>query len=156
MVLIDLPLYNGCYNCQLACKDEHVNNDWSPVARPQPEIGQLWLRVDQKTCGTLPKLRVNYTPRLCNHCENAACMDACAFGAVLRREDGLVLLGPEKCRGCRACEGACPYGDFWFRDLPVGRFQLYIEAPGFRRRSFEELRTAECLNLGDIPLERDR
>lgn len=265
--LIDLSLCNGCYNCQLACKDEHVGNDWSPIAKPQPEIGQFWLHVDQKTCGTLPRLRVNYTPRLCNHCENAACIEACYFDAIYRRGDGLVIIDPEKCRGCGVCAGKCPYGaiyfndalraaqkctgcahlldagarlprcaeacptgalrfgeeseladdilgaetdrpetgcrprvfyrnrpgqfiaglcydpvekevvigahcrlvsggkvwktetdaygDFWFRDLPVGRFQLYIEAPGYQRKIFDDLRTAECLNLGDIPLERE-
>ena len=46
------------------------------------------------------------------------------------------------------------YGDFWFKDLPVGRFDLYIEAPGFKQKVFEDLRTVECLNLGSIPLEK--
>ena len=48
------PYAHGCYNCQLACKDEHVGNDWTPYAKPQPEIGQFWLE-DQLTelvCGT--------------------------------------------------------------------------------------------------------
>ena len=114
--LIDLSLCNGCYNCQLACKDEHVGNDWSPIAKPQPEIGQFWLHVDQKTCGTLPRLRVNYTPRLCNHCENAACIEACYFDAIYRRGDGLVIIDPEKCRGCGVCAGKCPYGAIYFND----------------------------------------
>ncbi len=26
--VIDVARCNGCYNCQIACKDEHVGNDW--------------------------------------------------------------------------------------------------------------------------------
>ena len=28
--VIDLSICNGCYSCQIACKDEHVGNDWTP------------------------------------------------------------------------------------------------------------------------------
>ncbi|WP_442904235.1 hypothetical protein [Gordonibacter sp.] len=27
--VIDPAKCNGCYNCQIACKDEHVDNDWA-------------------------------------------------------------------------------------------------------------------------------
>ena len=46
------------------------------------------------------------------------------------------------------------YGDFWFKDLPVGVFDLVISADGFARKVFEKIRTRECQNLGDIPMER--
>ena len=39
--VIDAAKCSGCYNCQIACKDENVGNDWSPYAKPQPEIGQF-------------------------------------------------------------------------------------------------------------------
>ncbi|MFH0915517.1 MAG: oxidoreductase, partial [bacterium] len=42
VMVIDLSICNGCHNCQVACKDEHVGNDWSPIARPQPDTGQFW------------------------------------------------------------------------------------------------------------------
>jgi tetrathionate reductase subunit B len=38
---IDLALCNGCHNCQVACKAEHCANDWAPIARTQPDIGQF-------------------------------------------------------------------------------------------------------------------
>ena len=42
--VIDVGRCNGCYSCQIACKDEHVGNDWTPYAKPQPDTGQFWLR----------------------------------------------------------------------------------------------------------------
>ena len=45
-----LTICNGCHNCQVACKDEHVGNDWSPIAKPQPDTGQFWNKVDDMTC----------------------------------------------------------------------------------------------------------
>ena len=43
-LVIDINKCNGCYNCQIACKDEHVGNDWTPYAKPQPDTGQF--RID--------------------------------------------------------------------------------------------------------------
>lgn len=264
--VIDIGRCCGCYNCQLACKDEHVDNDWTPYAKPQPDTGQFWLKIQENVCGTVPKVRMHYIPLLCNHCENASCIEACMEGAIARREDGLVIIEPEKCTGCRACVSVCPYeaiyfnddlglaqkctgcahlldngfilprcvescptdalkfgevedlkdaidgatvlqsesgslprvyyrnipgkfisgtvfdpvereviiggrclltsggevvetqtddyGDFWFRDLPVGIYEVSIEADGFEGARFSNVDTAKDVNLGEIPLSR--
>ena len=47
------------------------------------------------------------------------------------------------------------YGDFWFKDLSVGVHDVYIEAPGYKTVSFTGLKTTECINLGDIPMEKE-
>ncbi len=73
--VIDAAKCSGCYNCQIACKDEHVGNDWTPYAKPQPEVGQFWLRVEEQVMGTIPKVRIHYLPRLCNHCDKAVCLE---------------------------------------------------------------------------------
>jgi hypothetical protein len=44
------------------------------------------------------------------------------------------------------------YGDFWFNDLPIGVYTVVIEATGFKIKTFNDLRTVESINLGDIPL----
>jgi tetrathionate reductase subunit B len=117
--VIDVAMCCGCYNCQLACKDEHVDNDWAPYAKPQPETGQFWLKLQENVCGTVPKVKMHYIPMLCNHCEKAACIEACCYGAISKRGDGLVIIEPEKCKGiegCRECVAACPYEAIYFND----------------------------------------
>jgi tetrathionate reductase subunit B len=115
-IVIDIARCCGCYNCQLACKDEHVENDWTPYAKPQPETGQFWLKIEEHVCGTIPKVKLHYIPRLCNHCDNAPCIAACSDQAITRRPDGLILIEPDKCTGCKACLEACPYSAIYFND----------------------------------------
>ena len=113
-IVIDIARCSGCYNCQLACKDEHAGNDWLPYAAAQPLTGQFWCRVEDHVHGTIPKVTIHYEAQMCRHCEDAACMNACAYGAIYRREDGLVLIDPAKCTGCKACVEACPFGMVYF------------------------------------------
>lgn len=264
--MVDVAKCNGCFNCQLACKDEHVDNDWRPYAAPQPETGQFWLKLQENVEGTIPKVRIHYIAGLCAHCRKAPCVDVCPDGAFVRRDDGLILLDPDKCTGCKKCMDVCPYeaiyynedenicqkcsgcahlldnvsgvdlprcveacptgalafgeesesqdfligavvskpeaaveprvyyrnipgkfiggtvydpvakeviigakvratvggktyhtvtdnyGDFWFNDLPIGVYTVVIEATGFKIKTFNDLRTVESINLGDIPL----
>lgn len=264
--LIDVAKCSGCYNCQLACKDEHCGNDWSPYSKPQPQIGQFWCKVNDHVCGTIPKVKIHYISQPCGHCRDAACMDVCPSNAIYRRDDGFVIIDPEKCTGCKKCMVACPYGsvyfndelniaqkctgcahlldngyklprcveacptdamrfgeedaladelkdavvlkpesgcrprvyyknipgkfiaatvydpvekeviiggkcvltsgekkwetvtdsygDFWFKDLPEGVFDLVISAPGFKDKQFNGLNTEKDINLGDIPMDR--
>ncbi len=51
--VIDVGICNGCYSCQIACKDEHVGNDWSPYAKPQPDTGQFWMRQTEHIRGNV-------------------------------------------------------------------------------------------------------
>ncbi len=116
--VIDVTHCNGCYSCQLGCKDEHCGNDWMPYAKPQPDAGQFWGRLDEHVRGTIPKVKIAYVFVPCQHCENAPCIEACKPGAITRREDGLIIIDPAKCNGCREClkTSACPYGAIYFND----------------------------------------
>ena len=112
----------GCRNCQIACKDEHCGYAWLPYAEAQPEIGQFWIKVNERERGQIPVVCVSYSPTLCNHCADAPCAAVCKDGAFTRRDDGLLVLEPEKCSGCRDCIGACPLGAIYFNeDLSIAQ-----------------------------------
>jgi tetrathionate reductase subunit B len=115
-LVVDVSKCNGCYNCQIACKDEHVGNDWSPYARPQPLTGHFWIKVSDIVRGTFPKVKVAYKHDICRHCAEAPCIAACRQKAIARRVDGIVLIKSDECRGDRSCVAACPYGVIYFNE----------------------------------------
>ena len=60
---------------------------------------------------------MHYIPTLCKHCDEAACITACPVeGAIYKRDDGLVIIDPEKCTGCTSCVSACPYDVIYFNE----------------------------------------
>ena len=68
--------------------------------------------------GEFPNAYFFYLPRLCNHCTQPACVEACPTHAMFKRaEDGLVLLDEEKCKGAQACRRACPYKKIYFNAM---------------------------------------
>ena len=113
--VIDVKRCTGCHGCQVGCKDEHFYNDWSPYAKPQPEIGQFWLKVNQYERGAVPHVKVSFVTMLCQHCDNAPCIKA-APDAVTKRPDGLVLLDSEKAKGNKKLVDACPYGVIYWNE----------------------------------------
>lgn len=118
--IFDADKCNGCMNCLFACKDEHCGNDWSPIAKPQSDTGQFWNSIDEKVRGQVPKVRVSYTLHMCQHCDECPLI-ALAPDAVYKREDGLVIIDPEKAAGRTDLVDACPYGAVFYNaelDLP--------------------------------------
>jgi len=114
--VVDLSVCNGCYCCQIACKDEHVANDWMPYAKPQPDTGQFWVKVKEETRGSVPKVKVTYAPLMCNHCDDPACQKVCKSKAIYRREDGIMIIDPNKCTGCKLCADYCPHDRIFFNE----------------------------------------
>ena len=115
--VIDVSICNGCYSCQIVCKDEHVGNDWTPYAKPEPDTGHFWLKQNEFVRGTVPKVKMHYIPLLCMHCDDAPCMPACPIeGAIYKRDDGLVIIDPVKCTGCKSCVDACPWRVIYFNE----------------------------------------
>jgi Fe-S-cluster-containing dehydrogenase component len=119
-ILIDVNKCTGCHNCFLACRDEYYGNDYPSYSAPQPLEGQFWMQVKEVERGCYPKPKVSYIPTPCMHCESAPCMDAATDGAVYRREDGIVMIDPEKAKGQDAIAAACPYGVlYWNAELQL-------------------------------------
>lgn len=109
VMLIDTTKCNGCFNCQIACKDEHVDNDWSPYAKPQPDMGHFWMHVKLVERGQCPKVKVAYVQKPCLHCQDATCIKDSPAGTIYRREDGIVIIDPEKSKGLKQIVETCPY-----------------------------------------------
>ena len=97
-MVLDLTRCIGCNACTVACKIENGTPD-----------DQYWCRVYTEETGTFPDVKTTYVPALCNHCADAPCVTVCPTGASHQRDDGIVLVDPDKCIGCRACMTACPY-----------------------------------------------
>jgi hypothetical protein len=47
------------------------------------------------------------------------------------------------------------FGDFWFRDLQAGIFDLTVDSDGYQSRVFTALKAEQSVNLGDIALRRE-
>jgi Fe-S-cluster-containing dehydrogenase component len=109
-LVIDIEKCEGCHNCFLACKDEHVGNDWKGYALGQPKHGSQWIKILRKERGRFPIIDVAYLPVLCMHCDDAPCLRAAKNRAAYKRDDGIVLIDPGKAKGQRDIAKACPYG----------------------------------------------
>ena len=46
------------------------------------------------------------------------------------------------------------YGDFWFKDLAMGKYDVVIEVKGYEYKTFDAVDATIDVNLGDIPMER--
>ncbi|GMO61271.1 MAG: 4Fe-4S dicluster domain-containing protein [Termitinemataceae bacterium] len=90
----------GCRTCMIACVVAHE--------------GKRIFEIDPDGYNFNPRLYMVKTAKLsapvhCRHCENAACKQACASGAISIK-DGTVFIDPNKCIGCKNCVIACPFG----------------------------------------------
>jgi len=111
--IIDVAKCWDCNNCFIACKDEHEGNDWPGYTMAQPRHDQRWINVHRRERGQYPLIDVAYRPTPCMHCKDAPCV-AASNGAITRREDGIVLIDPEKSVGRKDLVASCPYGVmFW-------------------------------------------
>ena len=104
-MVIDQERCLGCWSCAVICKAE---NDIA--------LGAWWNRIltegedlDQPHTSR-GAMEMDWLPLACQHCENAPCVKVCPVAATYHREDGVVMMDPDRCIGCRYCMIACPYG----------------------------------------------
>jgi tetrathionate reductase subunit B len=97
-MVIDLRKCIGCHSCSVACKTEN---------EVPPAVFRSWVKLMDK--GVYPNARSLSLPVLCNNCENAVCVKVCPVKASYKRDDGIVMVDPHKCVGCKYCMAACPY-----------------------------------------------
>ena len=148
VMVIDVAKCNGCYNCQIVCKDEHVGNDWTPLAKPQPDTGQFWTRVEEIIRGSVPKVKMAYMHSICQHCDDAPCIKACSAKAIYKRDDGMVIIDPTKCQGHRNCIDACPYPNVIYFNWDLNIAQKCTGCAHLLDRGWKDTRCSEACPTG--------
>ena len=109
-IAVDVSRCDGCGSCLIACKDEYCLNDHLPLSAQMPMMGQQWLKLKEVEQGENWKVKMDYIPEMCQHCENPKCAEGAPEGAVYTRPDGIVIIDPVKAKGCREMVEKCPYG----------------------------------------------
>ena len=89
--LLNLDQCIGCQTCVSACKSENHT----------PE-GVNWRRVNKINEDVFLSLS-------CNHCDSPECFRVCPEKAYTKRQDGIVIINPNRCNGCMDCVSACPF-----------------------------------------------
>jgi Fe-S-cluster-containing dehydrogenase component len=120
-MVIDVSLCHDCNNCFVACKDEHVGNQWLPYTDEQPRHGHQWMNIQRTERGQYPRIDVCYLPMPCQHCENAPCVKAHPE-CISRRNDGIVMIDAVKAKGNKDLVNSCPYGAiFWNEEANIAQ-----------------------------------
>ncbi len=116
-LVTDLDICVGCHACAVQCKEWNTGGISGPLTDTDPygsNPSGVWFNrvhsyetLDQETGVS----RTVHFPKSCLHCEDAPCVTVCPTGASYKRaEDGIVLVNPDTCIGCKLCSWACPYG----------------------------------------------
>lgn len=139
--LVDTHKCVGCGMCVKACKIENevpleanVTRTWveryvmtqqGEVLKDSPDGAQHGYTsklIDQNASG-MKKVadeditQAFFVPKLCNHCDLAACVQVCPVGATYSTADGVVLVDRKWCIGCGYCIMGCPYGVRFFHPV---------------------------------------
>ncbi len=99
-MVIDLQRCTGCGACNIGCAQE--NNLQEGMAYSSRLI---------ETNGEFPNVGYEYTPTLCNQCDDAPCASGCPTSALYEGEGGITMHDHEQCIGCKACLVNCPYDE---------------------------------------------
>jgi Fe-S-cluster-containing dehydrogenase component len=141
-MIVDVEKCENCANCVIVTKDEHVGNDFPGYAAPQPLHGHNWVDIRRNERGQHPIVEANFMPVMCNHCDNAPCIEAGPPGAVYRRPDGIVIIDPVKAKGQKQIVDSCPYGAiFWNDELDLPQkwiFDAHLLDAGWTRTRIEQ------------------
>lgn len=111
VMAIDTRRCVGCSACTVSCA---VDNKLPPDL--------FYRRVTEETTGTYPDVRRRFFSQGCMQCDEPPCIPVCPVEptkATYQRPDGVVAIDYERCIGCGACVGACPYDA---RTLDNGQF----------------------------------
>jgi Fe-S-cluster-containing dehydrogenase component len=80
-------------------------------------MGQFWMDIREWERGdSSRKIKTATVPTPCSHCKDPACLKAAKDGAVYKREDGIVIIDPEKSKGQKQIVDACPINAVYWNE----------------------------------------
>jgi Fe-S-cluster-containing dehydrogenase component len=160
VMIIDLDKCSGCYNCFLACRDEHYGNDFPPISLGQPFKGHFWMQVIEKERGKYPKVKLSFIPKTCMHCDDPPCARMAPDGAVYKRPDGIVIIDPEKSVGRKEILSSCPHRViFWNEEKNIPQkctFCAHLLDQGWKEPRCVEVCPTGALIFGDLSDENSK
>ena len=150
-LVIDLDYCIGCYNCQIACKDEHVGNEFALVAKSQPTFDHFWVGIEEVERNySDSRIEVTYIPTLS---QSKNLLDVAKDGEVYERPDGIVIIDPEKAAGKKELLDACPSGRvYWNEEANVAQkctFCAHLLDSGWTEPRCVQSCPTSCMIFGD-------
>ncbi len=138
-------LCTGCNLCEMACSLDHTG-----IVNPAQDRLKV-IFTDDDLC----------YPIVCLHCQDPACVGACAAEAMCKdSRTGAVVVDEGKCTACLACVAACPFGAIFTGpegeilkcDLCGGNPQCVKYCYPRPENNFPHLPSTEeaCLRYGEI------
>ncbi len=124
----DTSVCIGCKACEVACKEwntlpaEGLALSGMSYDNTQALGASTWRHVAfiEQPADTDDGLRWLMSSDVCKHCTEAACLDVCPTGALMRTEFGTVVVQDDVCNGCGYCVSACPFGVIDRREIDGG------------------------------------
>ncbi|MDO8749149.1 MAG: dehydrogenase [Candidatus Omnitrophota bacterium] len=85
-----------------------------------------------------------YLQRICNHCTYPGCLAACTRKSIYKRDDGIVLIDQDRCRGYQECNRGCPYKKAIFRQF-TGKSEKCISCYPAAEQGNQTQCTVNCI-----------
>lgn len=111
--LSDTQRCRGCGACVIACRSENKLSSSTADRR----------KVTKVTIGG----QVRSASTSCMHCSDPSCLKACPAGAIVKDENGIVVVSRERCFGCGYCRQACPYEVPTYNEYGMDKCDCCIE-----------------------------
>ena len=115
-LIVDVEECINCYNCAIAVQDEYADKAHPGYTASMPKHGHRWIDIKRAERGNFPIVDISFVPTMCNHCDNAPCIEAAKNNAVQKRGDGIVVIDPVAAKGQQHLVDACPYGAIWWNE----------------------------------------
>jgi formate dehydrogenase iron-sulfur subunit len=130
-MFVDTSICTGCKACQVACKEWNSLEPEPGHFKADPATRRLANNFTGKSYDNTGALSATdwrhvlfieqfnalrtgsrwlFMSDSCKHCTDAGCLNVCPVSAIVRTDEGNVVIRQDKCVGTKACNAACPYG----------------------------------------------